>query len=172
MVYEITDITGIVTTDVVVFGTSFLFVFAIIFGLLVYIKIFEKSRGAIAAIAAVIAFSSAIYWPIAVMIYTILPFASIILVILFFIVFIKKVFRPEEKERGKPFDPWPLVISLVIFLLLIGIFWENIATFFNISESMNILWLIGIFVIILIFYLFYRATAVAPPPAPAQRPGI
>ncbi len=142
------------TPDIMVFATSFLFVFAVVFALLLYVKIFEESRAAMAIIAAVVAFSAAIYEGSAVIIQQIMPVASVVLVILFFIVFVKKIFEGGDEKKK---DVWPLIIVLAISLLLLGVFWPRIANMAGLGgvESDNVLWGIGILVVVLILWAVY-----------------
>jgi FlaA1/EpsC-like NDP-sugar epimerase len=158
--------------DVMVFATSFLFVFAVVFALLLYTKVFKESRGAMAIIAAVIAFSAAFYQGSAVIIQQIMPIASIVLVALFFFVFVKKIF--EGGEEGKKKDVWPIVIMLAIALILLGLFWPQIANMAGLGgiDADNALWIVGIVIVIMIFWAAYsygsgggEAAGAAPRPA-------
>jgi len=148
------------TPDVMIFATSFLFVFAIVFALLVYVKIFKESRPAMAIIAAVIAFSAAVYEGSAIIIQQIMPYASIVLVVLFFIVFVKKIFERDETKGGKR-DLMPTVIVLAIALILLAVFWPQIANMAGLGglESDNVLWGIGILVVVLIFWSVYKMSS-------------
>ncbi len=143
--------------SMITFLATFFFVFAIVFALLTYIEIFQKSRGAIAAISAVIGFVTAVYEPVSAFISIMIPYASLVLVVLFFLVFITKIFK--SKGEGKEADPLPMALSFAIMLILVGIFWGKIADFLGFSQfnTESIVWIIGIFLIILIFYAVYKA---------------
>ena len=64
-------------TDLLPQIASFLFVFALIYGLLVYVKILPKNSSAI--IAVVIALFSVLYSPVVSMLYDVLPIAALVL---------------------------------------------------------------------------------------------
>jgi len=133
--------------------TSFLFVFAIIYALLIFTGIFAATRRAAALISIVIAFFSVMYSPLVLFLQELLPIASILLVFLFFIVFIKKLF---VREGAKVTDTLPLAVVLAISLLLVGVLWDRISVSLPAPLTPeNMLWLIGIFIIILIFFAVY-----------------
>ena len=130
------------------FLTTFIFVFAIVFALLVYIRIFEKSRGAMAAIAVVAGLATAAFEPASIIVQQILPIASVGLVIVFFLVFIKKIF--EKGEGRKPRENWPIAVSLIFLLILTGVFWSDISSSLGLGglEATNLLWIVGIVFVI------------------------
>ncbi|MFH1631346.1 MAG: hypothetical protein ABIA21_03985 [Candidatus Aenigmatarchaeota archaeon] len=144
-------------TDMIIFMTSFLFMFAIVFALLSYAKIFKETRYACAIIAAVIGLISAIYAPFTFFIQSVLPVASIVLVIIFFIVFIKAIFT-HDKEKGKKSDMAPTVIVLAILLIVLAAMWPMVSTQLGIAVSLseNILWVIGLIVLFIIFVTAYK----------------
>lgn len=132
--------------------TSFLFIFAIIYALLIFTGIFAATRRAAALISIVIAFFAVMYSPLVSFLQGLLPIASILLVFLFFIVFIKKLFIKE----GIEVDALPLAVLLAVSLSLVGVFWNSIAVSLPAPfTSDTMLWLIGIFIIILIFFAVY-----------------
>lgn len=131
--------------------TSFLFVFALIYALLIYSKLFTESKNAAAVLSIVIAFFSVMYSPLVVFLQSIIPIAALILVFLFFLVLIKRLVI--EKEGVK--DALPIVVILAIFLLLVGVLWNEIALTIPGLSSENLLWIIGIIIIILIFFAAY-----------------
>jgi hypothetical protein len=134
--------------------TSFLFVFAIIYALLIFTGIFAGTRRAAALISIVIAFFAVMYSPLVLFLQELLPIASILLVFLFFIVFTKKLFIKEDLTNKT--DALPLAVVLAISLLLVGILWNSIAVSLPTPfTSDTVLWLIGIFIIILIFFAVY-----------------
>jgi hypothetical protein len=141
--------------------TSFLFVFAIVYALLIFTGIFSATRRAAALLSIVIAFFAVMYSPLVSFLQDLLPLASIVLVVLFFIVFVKKLFI-KEGATSTTRDSLPVVVLLAISLILIGIFWNEIAVYlpFGLSSE-TMLWLVGILIIILIFLAVYSHN---PPP--------
>lgn len=144
--------------------TVFLFVFAIIYALLIFTGIFAAAKRAAALISLVIAFFSAIYSPLVLFMQEIVPIASLVLVFLLFVALIKKLFTGEGKtmKHTQPRDDMtmqdtlPLVIVLAICLLLVGVFWNSIAVSLPAPLTPDaMLWIIGIFIIILIFFAVY-----------------
>jgi len=145
--------------DLIIFVTSFLFVFAIVFALLAYSKIFKDNKYASAIIAAVIGLITAIYAPFAFFIQNILPIAAILLVFVFFIVFIKAIFGSHNGEgKEKKTDVLPAAIALAIMLVLLAGVWSSISDFIGLTVSMSetLLWIIGIVVVLAIFIIAYK----------------
>jgi len=153
-----------ISPDILSFATSFVFMFAIVFALLVYSGMFARKekgavighapKGPLVAIAAVIAIVAALYQPFVVFLQQVIPLASIALVVIFFLVFIKQLIKKEGKG-----DPWPAMIGMAAVLLVLGIAWPSVQTylgFTGISPDV-MLWAIGIVVILLIFYMAYSA---------------
>lgn len=140
---------------IIPFISTFLFVFAVVFGLLTIAKgkegpLFNTRVNAI--IALVFAAFSASYEPLVTALQQFIPFAAALLLVLFFFVFLKRIFGGE---KGK-FDALPFVIVIGFLLLLIGIFWGDIGfSVFGLSPT-NVLWLIGIAIVISIFYAAYK----------------
>lgn len=133
------------------FITTFMFVFAIIYALLLKAKVIEYKNANI-IIAAAIALFASLYQPLVDALQVFLPIAAIILVILFFIVFVKSLIGGDE-------DSIPLLAVLVIALLLLGVFWGNIIALFPMPlwlASDAIIWIIGIVIILLIFLVVYK----------------
>jgi len=143
------------------FLAVFGFVFALVFALMIYAKIFPESRKAIALIAVVIGFVTGLYEPAVAFILNIIPIAAIILVFIFFIVFVKKLFFPdltdEEKAKGKKRDVWPAMVGMGVMLILINVFWDKISGYIGFSTvpGETILWLIGILITVMIIAIAY-----------------
>lgn len=150
--------------DLLRFTVSFLFIFALIFGILQItkrrVKIDEKNfkeerlfpERVNVLLAITIALICVSYQPFINFIWGLLPISSIIFIIFFFIAFIRENFRKEEK------DPLPLLVSIGILILILGVFGE----FFNIPfqnyfplSQRDVLWIIGIILTILLFYFGY-----------------
>ena len=162
-------------SDLFPFLTSFLFVFAIVFGLLSIMKrgtegkkevFFPKNVNII--IALVFGFIAASYQPFVVFVQEIIPAATIILVVVFFFIFLKEIITPK-KER----DTTPLIVSLGIFLLLIGSFWNKVSIHLKFISSTDLLWMIGIVVVAIMFYAAYTSTSGrgGTTQTPVQQPG-
>lgn len=138
---------------------SFLFVFALLYGLLIYVKILPKNASAL--ISLVIAFFAVMYSPMVAFLYDVLPWAAVILVVLFFLIFIKKLVI----EEGVSADALPIAVTLAIMLLLVGIFWDKIGFRIAGITSENMLWIVGIIIVILLFVAIYSHKT-SPTPTP------
>ncbi len=132
-----------INSDLMVFGASFLFVFAIVYALLAYSKIFKENKYASAIIALVFGFIAAAYGPFAYFIQNIMPYAAILLVVVFFIIFIKAIFGHGNKEKGKQ-DVVPSMIALAIMLILLAATWPTLASYLGITVSLSelLLWIL------------------------------
>lgn len=142
-----------ISGDLIQFLAVFAFVFALVFALLVYAKIFPESKKALGAISVVIGLLTAVYEPAVKFLVNVIPIAAIVLVFLFFIIFIKKLFE----KKDKPIDLWPAMLGLGIMLILINVFWDKISGYIGFSSipGDTVLWLIGILVIIIILLMAY-----------------
>lgn len=136
---------------------AFLFVFAVVYGALFSSKVFSGQKGVNAVIAIAFALISAAYPPFVNTVYTYLPVAAGILAVLFFVQVVRKTFGGEKKQ-GTKYDSLPPVIGLSISLLLAGVLWNEI--YYYIAPlgitSNNLLWAVGIIVVVLIFWLIYK----------------
>jgi len=130
---------------------AFVFVFALVFGLLSYVNRFNKAVNLL--IAAVFGLFSVLYEPLVIGLQTFLPIAAIIFAALFFFLILKEVFK--RKEGDKEIDTFPMVVALGILLILLGIFWPQLNLEFAGLNSTNVFWLLGIAVVVLIFILAY-----------------
>lgn len=135
------------------FIVSFLFVFAIIYGLLATAKVMTQKNVNV-IIALVFAFFSATYEPFTAALQGIIPFVSVIFVVLFVMVFIKKLFVGKKKDN---MDTIPIVVSLIVILAVLWATWDKIYKYFyNFGvDPMDALWIIGIIFVVLIFYAIY-----------------
>ncbi len=133
------------------FIAAFLFVFAVVFGALSYAKVLGEQRKVNVIIAMAFAIFAVLFEPFVFGLQTVLPFAVIGIVIIFFILFLKKVFGGGDK-----IDAWPIATSLIFALLLLGIFWDQIGFSVPGIDSTNMLWLVGILIVLLIFYVTYQ----------------
>ncbi len=143
-------------------ATTFLFVFALVFGLLTSLgeQKFFKNNKVNAAIAAVFGIFSATYAPLVEILQQYIPIAALLLIVVFFIAFVKKSLGGKGGSSG---DKLPMMVTLAMLLLIIGVFWNDIARFLPVSvDSTVALWVIGIIVILMIFWGAYKHS----PPAP------
>jgi|SRR3989338_180437 len=135
---------------------SFLFVFAVVYGALFSSKVFSQ-KGVNAVIAIAFGLISAAYPPFVNTVYTYLPIAAGILAVLFFVQVVRKTFGGGPKQ-GTKYDALPPVIGLGISLLLAGVLWKEI--YYYLAPlgigSNNLLWAVGIVVVVLIFWLVYK----------------
>ncbi len=133
------------------FITTFLFVFAIIYALLVKAKVIElKNANAIIAVAIAL-FASLQPWLVEIF-QAFLPIAALILVLLFFVVFVRSLIKGDG-------DVLPILAVLVIALLLLAAFWGRIVNMMPLPSWLgadSIVWIIGIVIILLIFLAAYR----------------
>ena len=136
------------------FVSTFLLVFGVVFGMLVYSKIGDFSRKINAVIALAFAFFAVVYEPLVLGLQQYMPIAIILFVVLFFVVFLKKIF--EGKEGQTMNDTLPIAASLGILLLVFMVQGEGIASFLPGGVDVNtMLWIIGIIFAVLIFYAAY-----------------
>lgn len=145
--------------------STFLFVFATVFALLSYSRIFvhrdkdgnptEKAPVKIYAMLAIVfgAFSAA-YEPLVTGLQQYIPYAAGLLLLIFFVTLIKKVF---EGKKNKNTDTYPILISLVILLLLLATFGNSLRSFLPSSlDPEVVLWVVGIIIVILFFLGIYK----------------
>ena len=134
--------------------TAFLFMFALIYALLIYSRLFAGTKNAAALISLVIAFFSIMYSPLVEYMQNIIPIAALILVFLFFIVLVKRLVIEGEAKK----DAVPIAAILAAFLIVLGVTWDRIGFAIPGISSENMLWIIGIVVIILIFLVAHSHT--------------
>ncbi len=139
---------------------AFIFVFAVVYGLLASSKVLEFKRPVNAAIAIVFAGFSASYEPFVVMIQDIMPVASIFLIIIFFIIFVKKNLFGEKKDKeGKQekSDMLPLGVSMALLLIVLGSMGDVLVPYLPAGiEPANVLWLAGILIILILLWIGYK----------------
>jgi hypothetical protein len=146
--------------DTVPYVSTFLFVFAVVFGLLSYAKVFVKDdkpdRRINGAIALAIALFSIAYPPLVKGLTLYMPLAIAVLIPLFFIVFVKKVI---EEDKGKQAtDTFPLIVSLIILGMLVYVFEDQIRLLVPLGiDPSAFIWLGGITVSLLFFWLVYKS---------------
>ncbi len=134
---------------------TFLFVFALVFGLLSKAGTFgdKKINGMLAAVIAAFSLMSS---ELVLFMSSIMPIAAVLLVIGALVLFIKDAFKSKDR------DSWPQVIVLAIGLALLGVFWDTIGSYvpFEYRDATlgggGALWGVGLLVIVLIFYAAYK----------------
>jgi uncharacterized membrane protein len=145
----------IIDPTIAPFVATFLLVFAVVFGLLSYSKMMNFDRRVNALVALAFGLFSIFYPPLVESLYQFMPVVTIALIVLFFLVFIKKIF--EEKEEGKQKDTLPTVIALGVMLLVLSIIGGRIEPYLPAGIDLNnLFWIVGILVVIMIFWGIYK----------------
>ncbi|MEM5772199.1 MAG: hypothetical protein QXF15_01730 [Candidatus Aenigmatarchaeota archaeon] len=129
----------------------FVFIFAVVFGVLNLSKIFSRAVNTLISFAlAIFAIS---YQPFVSMIWMYLPSMVWIFIILFFIAFIFKIFGIKLQSSVSLFDIVPSVVAL---LLLFSIGWYVIRYFPSnipfIGNQENLMFLVGLIFILVLIY--------------------
>lgn len=137
---------------------TFLFVFAVVFGLLSFMGKGEEGKKGLslgkkvnAILAIAFGLFSVLYEPLVQGLQKFLPIAVIFLLLIFGILFIKKIF-----SHGKNKDTFPIVVTLAILLLTLIVLGDLVATALptGLNPTDN-LWIIGLAAIVLIFFAVY-----------------
>ncbi|MBI3190279.1 hypothetical protein HYZ41_01095 [archaeon] len=147
---------------VVPYLSTFLLVFATVFGLLTIANIGsnkEKGTPGIgkkvnAMIALAVALFSLTYEPLVVNLNTYIPYVVILLLALFLIVFVKKIFEGKE---GKGHDTLPIVAAIAMLLIVMTVVGDRFAALA--PEGTNpetLMWIAGIVFVILFFAAIYK----------------
>lgn len=137
------------------FVSTFLFVFALIFGLLSYSKIGEFDKRVNALLALAIAGFSVMYEPLVLGLQQYMPIAAALLIIVFFFALLKKIFGKKEGDTAG--DTVPLIITLAVLLLLMVAFGQSLTSFLPAgTDPQSVLWAVGIIIAVLFFWLIYK----------------
>ncbi|MFC2143758.1 hypothetical protein ACFLQO_00120 [Candidatus Aenigmatarchaeota archaeon] len=137
----------------------FLFVLAVVYGGLDFSGVFNKNsvKGIISLAIALFALT---YVPVLDFIYGILPYAVVLLIFLFFLAFLNNLVSGGGKTGGekKPFKDWSLLmIVIVLVLLFMSSYGEDLVGEFLPSMPIeNLMYGVGLVLILLIFYAVYR----------------
>ena len=91
------------------------------------------------------------YSPLVEFLQGIIPAAALLLVLLFFIVLVKRLVIEGEAKK----DAVPIAAILAVLLIVTGVMWDKIGISIPGISSENMLWLIGIVVIVLILLVAY-----------------
>ncbi len=131
--------------------STFLFVFAVVFGVLSYTKLFDNKR-VNAIIAVAIGFFSMMYEPLVFGLSQYMPIAIGLLIILFFVALLKKVFGNDKSG-----DNFPIIVSLGVLMLLLIVFADDFIRYVPIGlDPTNLLWIIGLIFAALFFWFVYK----------------
>ena len=135
--------------ELLTLAMPFLFILAIVYGALEMSGVF-KNKAVNAIIAIVISFFAISSSQFIEFIYSILPYAAILFVVVFFLGFITSPFRGKGREKkGMDYTLLAVVAGLVL------IFLANQPGILNLQDS-NLITLIGFIIIIVIFYAAYK----------------
>ena len=135
--------------------STFLFVFALIFGLLSYSKVGDFNKRVNALLALAIAGFSVLYEPLVVTLSQYIPIAASVLIIVFFLALVKKIFEGKDSKQAKDYFPLIVVIA-ILFLLLIAFADVFLAFLPGNFDSSVVLWGVGIVFVLLFFWLVYK----------------
>ncbi len=135
--------------ELLILAMPFLFILAIVYGALEMSGVF-RNKAVNAIIAIVISFFAISSSQFIEFIYSILPYAAILFVVVFFLGFITSPFRGKGREKkGMDYTLLAVVAGLVL------IFLANQPGILNLQDS-NLITLIGFIIIIIIFYAAYK----------------
>jgi len=138
------------------FVSTFLFVFAVVFGLLSYSKVGGFDKRVNGAIALAIGLFSMAYEPLVTTLTQVMPLAVGLLVVLFFVAFVQKVLGGSN-DPNKKSDYFPLIIALGILLVLLGMFSDQLVAYLPAGLDVNmVLWGAGILAVVLFFWFIYK----------------
>lgn len=138
------------------FIIPFLFVLAVVFGVLRISKAFKGNAAVEVIISLVIAFFSATYSPFTSMLFGILPSITLFFIAMFFIVFILEIVGVRGKGRGEP------VTNIIIYGILILVLFTIVASHSDLIPNLGIISQddlvlgVGLIFVIAIFFSAYR----------------
>ncbi len=145
------------------FAVTFIFVFGVVYGLLVLADVFGKGQKRVNGIIAIaFALFAASYAPFVEFIASIMPYATAVLIVLFFLAFVKLlIFGRGKKDSGKKRDPVSIIILLfviVVFLAAAGSsgILANYLPNLPYTDINNILWSAGLLLAAGILYYAYE----------------
>jgi hypothetical protein len=132
--------------------STFLFIFAVVFGLLSYAKVGDFGKRINAIIALAFALFSVFYQPLVLGLQQWLPIAVILMIILFFIIFVKRMFASEKTG-----DTFPMAIALATLLIVFSVVGDKVLGFLPSGFDLNnMAWIVGIIIVILFFWTIYN----------------
>jgi len=136
--------------SLLILAIPFLFVLAIVYGALDVSNVF-KNKGAKGIIAIVIAFFAISSQELVDFINSILPFAVILFIIVFFIAFVMALFKEKEGKKGVDYTMLTIIAALVLIFLA-----NELSVSFIDLENSNLITIIGFVFILLIFFAAYK----------------
>lgn len=142
------------------FFTTFIFVFGIVYGLLILSDIFGKQKRVLAIIALAFGLFAASYEPLVVFIQTFLPYATGILVVVFFLMFIKLLIFGRGKKEGKGVGVEALLVMLAAVMIFLAAasssgWLQRYLPSIPYMDMSNMLWAIGLLIAVIIIYIAY-----------------
>jgi len=138
------------------FIIPFLFVLAVVFGVLRISKAFKGNAAVEVIISLVIAFFSATYSPFTSMLFNILPSITMFFIAMFFIVFVLEIVGVRGRGRGEP------VTNIIIYGILILVLFTIVASHSELIPNLGIISPddlvlgIGLIFVISIFWAAYK----------------
>jgi len=138
------------------FVIPFLFVLAVVFGVLRISKAFKGNAAVEVIISLVIAFFSATYSPFTSMLFNILPSITMFFIAMFFIVFILEIVGVRGKGKGEP------VTNIIIYGILILVLFTIVASHSELIPNLGIISQddlvlgIGLIFVIAIFWAAFK----------------
>ena len=107
---------------------TFLFVFVVIFGLLEVFQFFGKGKAGLHALAAVaIGFTVLVSKSISVMIQTMTPWFTVLIIMAFFMIFIARFVGASEKDVAGTIKNGPVSTWIIIFAIIIVLYSASVA---------------------------------------------
>ncbi len=122
----------------------FLFVFAVVFGTLSVASLFDRRVNSLIALA--IAFFTLTNGTAALFIWNLMPFATILFFVLFFIALVRKFMIGKREEAT------PLIVALGLLLLSLSTLTQNLGYWFGIPAG-DFGLAAGVIIVALMFYL-------------------
>ncbi len=138
------------------FVIPFLFVLAVVFGVLRISKAFKGNAAVEVIISLVIAFFSATFPPFTATLFNILPSIAMFFIAMFFIVFVLEIVGVRGKGRGEP------VTNMIIYGILILVLFTIVANNSNLIPNLGIISPddlvlgVGLIFVISIFWAAYK----------------
>ncbi len=141
--------------DLLPLVSTFLFVFAVVFGVLSYAKVFDDRR-VNGALALAIALFSMAYEPLVLALTQYMPIAVGVLIVLFFLALLKKMFTKGEGGG----DKLPILVTIILLAMLLGAFSQELTRFVPLGfDPTAVLWIGGLILVFLFFWFIYSHKA-------------
>ncbi len=148
------------------FVIPFLFVLAVVFGVLRISKAFKSNAAVEVIISLVIAFFAATYSPFTAILFSILPTITLFFIAMFFIVFILEIIGVRGNRGGNR------VTNIIMYGILILVLFTIIANYSNLIPDLGIIspedLALGVG-LIFVLSIFWSAYQMGPGEAPAPK---